>query len=91
MKTADSTERTPPNATALNVPVMDLAGGMRLEKWRKIVGISRTVAWRLRKTGKLAVILRYGQVYVPAETIRNFFVSDRTKPRAFAVKSSPCS
>jgi hypothetical protein len=91
MITENSTERTPPNAPGHGLPAIELAGGMKLEAWRKIVGISRTVAWRMRKTGKLAVIVRNGTVFITAETIRNFFTDDGSKPRTFAMKSSPCS
>ena len=64
-----------------NPPEIELAGGMKLERWRKIVGISRTAAWRLRKTGKLPFILRYNHVYITAATIKAFFADDGTKPR----------
>ena len=62
---------------------MQLAGGMKLEKWRKMVGISRTAAWRMRKEGKLPIIVRYGISYLTAETIKNFFTNDGTKLRGF--------
>ena len=42
---------------------------MKLEKWRKIIGIFRTFAWRLCKGGRLPVIVRYGTAYVTAETV----------------------
>jgi len=70
---------------------MQLAGGMKLSKWIKLVGISRTAAWRYRRTGKLPVVVRYGVAYLTAATIQDFFVSDGTKPRAFAMNSAPCS
>ena len=70
---------------------MQLAGGMKLERWRKIIGISRSYAWRLRKTGKLPVIVRYGIAFVTAETIENFFTNDGSKVRAFGMKSPPIS
>jgi hypothetical protein len=60
---------------------MQLAGGMRLSKWRKTVGISKMTAFRWRKEGKLRVILRYGILWVTAETIQNFFTDDGTVPR----------
>jgi predicted site-specific integrase-resolvase len=58
---------------------------MKLEKWRKIVGISRTFAWSLRRDGKLPTIVRYETVYVTSDTIRSFFQNDGSKPRAFAM------
>ena len=70
---------------------MELAGGAKLSTWRKIVGLSRTTVWRYRKEGKLPVVVRYGIAYVTAETIRNFFKNDGTKPRTPALKSAPCS
>ena len=84
MHTNNSISRTSSTPQVPGLPEMALAGGMKLEKWRRAVGISRTAAWRLRKTGKLQVIVRYNQVYVTADTIRNFFTNDGTKPRAFA-------
>ena len=69
----------------MNLPEIQLAGGMKLDVWRKAVGMSRTTAWRLRKEGKLPFIVRYGSVYVTAETIKNFFTNDGSKPRGFAM------
>jgi hypothetical protein len=69
---------TPP---APSLPEIQLAGGMRLSKWLNLVGISRTTAWRLRKQGKLPVIVRYGTPFLIAETIRNFFVDDGSRAR----------
>lgn len=69
----------PPRGHPVTVNPMEIAGGMRLSKWRKIVGISRTTAWRLRKEGKLAVVVRYGQVYVTAGAIRSFFENNGAK------------
>lgn len=67
----------PPRAScAPRLEDCQLAGGMKLSKWRELVGISRTVAWRLRKSGRLAVIVRYGEAYVTAETIAGFFTND---------------
>lgn len=60
---------------------IQLAGGMRLDKWRKIVGISKATAWRWRKEGKLTVVWRYGIPWVTAETIENFFKDDGSAPR----------
>ena len=54
---------------------------MKFERWRKIVGISRTAAWRLRKAGKLPVVVRYNQVFVTAATIKAFFADDGKKFR----------
>jgi hypothetical protein len=65
---------------------IQLAGRMKLSKWRRIVGISRTAAWRLRKSGKLPVVVRYGQAYVTAETIANFFKNDGSNTRSFQTK-----
>jgi hypothetical protein len=72
------------NSTASSLPAMQLAGGMKLSKWAKLVGISRTAAWRFRQEGKLAVVVRYGTAYVTAETIRDWFTNDGSKTRAFA-------
>ena len=91
MNTDESAGTTTSNTSGINLPTMDLVGGMRLDAWRKIVGLSRTTAWRYRKEGKLPVVVRYGIAYVTADTIRNFFTNDGTKPRAFAMKSAPCS
>ena len=63
------------NTSPVTPDPLQLAGGMRLSKWRQIVGISRTTAWRMRKEGKLKVVVRYGQPYVTADTIREFFAS----------------
>ena len=64
---------------------------MKLSKWAKLVGISRTAAWKYRKDGKLPVVVRYGTAYVTAETIKSFFTNDGTKPRPFGMKSASCS
>ena len=61
---------------------IQLAGGMRLDKWRKSVGISKATAWRWRKEGKLKVVWRYGLPWVTAETIQDFFTDDGTGPHA---------
>jgi hypothetical protein len=39
------------------LPIADinLVGGVRLSKWRKAVGLSRTSVWRLTKSGRLPV------------------------------------
>jgi len=63
---------------------MEMAGGMRLSKWCETVGICRTTAWRLRKTGQLKVVTRYGQHFVTAEGMREFFKSDGSKPHMLA-------
>ena len=60
---------------------MQLAGGMRLSKWIKTIGISKMTAWRWRKEGKLTVIWRYGIPWVTAEMIQQFFTDDGTLPR----------
>jgi hypothetical protein len=60
---------------------LQLAGGMRLSKWIKTIGISKMTAWRWRKEGKLNVIWRYGIPWVTAETIRQFFTDDGTASR----------
>jgi hypothetical protein len=78
----DSIENTPSTSfTAVNLANIQLAGGMKLSKWREIVGMSSTTAWRLRRAGKLPVIVRYGVAYVTAETIKNFFTNDGSKTR----------
>jgi len=77
---------------ALNgLPEIQLAGGMRLNRWAKIVGISRTSIWRLRRAGKLPVVVRHGVAYLTAATIREFFVSDGSKPHELALNRSPRS
>lgn len=63
-------------------PPDELAGGMRLARWRKVVGISRTTAWRWVKTGKLPVVYRYGIPFLTAKTMREFFVDDGSKRRS---------
>jgi hypothetical protein len=63
------------------LPTPELTGGMRLELWRRAVGISRTTAWRLRKAGRLKTITRYGVVYITAAEIKEFFQDDGTEPR----------
>jgi hypothetical protein len=60
---------------------IQIAGGMRLAKWVKLIGISKMTAWRWRKEGKFPVIWRYGIPWVTAETIRQFFTDDGTAPR----------
>ena len=60
---------------------MELAGGMRLARWCKLVGISRRTAHRYRKSGRLKVIVRYGQAYVTPQTIADFFVDDGSETR----------
>jgi hypothetical protein len=75
--------------TPTSLPEIQLAGGMKLEKWRKIVGISRTTAWRLRKTGRLPVVIRYGTAFLKAETIRNFFTDDGSKSRNVPMTGAP--
>jgi len=67
---------------------IQLAGGMKLSKWAKLVGISRTSAFRFRREGKLRVVVRYGTAYVTAETISEWFTDDGSKPRAVALKRS---
>jgi hypothetical protein len=77
--TVNPPQRSIPPAPSL--PEIQLAGGMRLSKWLDLVGISRTTGWRLRKQGKLPVIIRYGTPFLTAEAIRNFFVDDGSRPR----------
>lgn len=55
----------------------NLAGGMRLGKWCKQVGISRTTAWRWRREGKLRVIIRYGMVFIPGSEIKRFWEQEQ--------------
>lgn len=62
-------------------PEMLLAGGMRLAKWCKLVGISTRTARRYSKAGKLKVIVRYGQSYITREGIAEFFTNDGTTTR----------
>ena len=77
--------------TAVNLAKIQLAGGMKLSKWREIVGMSSTTAWRLRRAGKLPVIVRYGTAYVTAETISYFFTNDGSKTRKpHQMKKLPC-
>ena len=66
---------------------MELAGGMRMSKWCKIVGISRTSAWRLRKSGRPPVVMRYGVPFLTADTIKRFFSDDGSTPRMPGVKA----
>jgi predicted site-specific integrase-resolvase len=54
---------------------------MRLSKRIKVVGISKTTAWRWRKDGKLKVVFRYGKAYVTADTIQKFFTGEGTAPQ----------
>jgi predicted site-specific integrase-resolvase len=54
-------------------PEADLAGGMRLNKWCKLVGISKMTCWRLRKAGKLKTVTRYGIVFITAAEIKRWF------------------
>lgn len=68
---------------------LQLAGGMRLSKWIKIVGISKMTAWRWRKEGKLDVGWRYGLPWVTAETIQKFFTDDGTAPRRRPCRQTP--
>lgn len=65
----------------MNDADIQLAGGMRLSKWLKVVGIPDRTARRWRAAGKLPVVIRYGQAYITAETIRNFFTNDGTQTR----------
>jgi hypothetical protein len=60
---------------------MQLAGGMRLNRWCKIVGISGRTARRWRKAGRLNVIVRFGQPYVTPQTVGEFFVDDGSETR----------
>ena len=55
------------------LPVSDLAGGMRLAKWAKQVGLSRSTVWRLQKAGKLQTVTRYGMVFITAAEMRRWF------------------
>jgi hypothetical protein len=78
-----------PQSTAIDpFKRMQLAGGMRLSAWRKAIGISKMTAYRWRKENKITVIWRYGQPWVTAETIRNFFTDDGSKPRTLPASSS---
>ena len=52
---------------------VELAGGMKLHRWCRIVGISRQTAWRMRKDGKLRTVQHYGVPSIPAEEIKRFF------------------
>ena len=80
----ESIKATPGETTQVSRPQhpeMQLAGGMRLSKWIKVVGISKMTAWRWRKDGKLKVVFRYGMAYVTADTIQKFFTDDGTAPQ----------
>lgn len=69
------------------LPESDLAGGMRLNKWRKLVGISESTCLRLRRAGKLETVTRYGMVFITAEGIRKFFAEPESE--SAALPSSP--
>jgi hypothetical protein len=77
------------NQMAPDPSEQQLAGGMKLSKWAKLVGISRTSAWRFRREGKLPVVVRYGTAYVTAATIRDFFVGDGSKVRTGGLNRMP--
>jgi hypothetical protein len=55
---------------------ISLVGGIRLSKWRRQVGLSRTTIWRWRKSGRLPVVMRYGVPFLAAETVKSFFRPD---------------
>jgi hypothetical protein len=65
------------------LPVADinLVGGVRLSKWRKAVGLSRTSVWRLTKSGRLPVVKRYGVAFLEAQTVKDFFTRESSTPR----------
>ncbi len=54
-------------------PPSDLVGAIKLDKWRKEVGLSRSTVWRLRRDGRLKVISRYGMLFVTPEAQQEFF------------------
>jgi hypothetical protein len=81
-------DEIPDESTRFSIPDIQLAGGMRLSKWIKIVGISKMTAWRWRKEGKLAVIWRYGLPWVTTETIQKFFTDDATAPQCPACRQN---
>ena len=58
---------------------VELAGGMRLSLWCKVIGISERTAMRWRDAGKLRVVNRYGMQFVTAGTIKEFFQGDGTR------------
>jgi predicted DNA-binding transcriptional regulator AlpA len=72
----NSTISAAPTETNIN-----LAGGIRLSKWRRQVGLSRTTVWRWRKEGRLPVVERYGVAFLTAETVKSFFAADHSKTR----------
>jgi hypothetical protein len=78
-----------PFAQAPSNDDIQLAGGMRMAKWIKIIGISKATAWRWRKQGKLPVVWRYGLPWVTAETIRQIFSDDGTGPRRPLGRGTP--
>lgn len=77
----DKTKSSGVRETVVNMRDIQLAGGMRLSKWCATVGISRTAAWRLRRSGKLQTVTRYGISYVTAKTIQEFFTNDGSTVR----------
>lgn len=72
LKTTD----TPSIASAEAAPNISLVGGIRLSKWRRQVGLSRTTVWRWRKSGRLPVVMRYNVAFLSAETVKRFFSDD---------------
>jgi hypothetical protein len=67
------------NLTQTGLPPVELAGGMRLSLWCKVIGISERTAMRWRDAGKLKVVNRYGMQFVTADTIKEFFQGDGTR------------
>jgi hypothetical protein len=51
----------------------ELAGAMRLSKWAKALGVSRSTIYRWRKTGKLKIVRRYGIAFVTVDENRRFW------------------
>ncbi len=65
---------------SIDLPAIELAGGMRLAHWCKIIGISKRTALRWHQAGKLGVVHRNGHTFVTAETIREFWQGQEVRP-----------
>jgi hypothetical protein len=72
MTETEATKEQIAKATGHIFPV----GGVRLSKWAQAVGISRTTVWRLRKAGKLSVVVHKGLLFVTEDTVKKFFQNE---------------